>query len=128
MTQQSSGRLVSVATETDAIMAQRVRIASSFLTRCVGLLGRAQVEVEEGMLFRPGGSVHTVGMRTRIDVAFLDRDYQVLGTRNAIGPWRLAFAPRRTRYTLELAAGQLERFGVAVGQHLQIFDVSRTAA
>jgi uncharacterized protein len=117
-------RTVGIATEGDGIVATRVRVATGFAARFVGLLDCESIDADEGMLFRPGGSVHTLGMRTRIDVAFLDRDLRVLKLRPAVRPWRVAIAPRRTRYTLELAPGRLARVAIAVGQQLKVIDDS----
>jgi uncharacterized protein len=118
----SGDRTIGIATERDGVVATRVRLATSFVARFVGLLDSGCIGADEGMLFRPGGSVHTLGMRTRIDVAFLDRDLRVLKLRPAVRPWRVAIAPRRTRYTLELAPGRLACAAIAVGQQLKIID------
>lgn len=99
-------------------IADRVHLAKSFLRRAIGLMGRKSLEDDEGMLFVPGGSIHTVGMRMSIDVAFLDREYCVLKTRANLGPFRSCIAPRGTRYTLELAPGVLEKKGLAIGDKL----------
>ena len=82
-----------------------------------GLLGRAGLDADEGMLIRPAGSVHTAFMRFPIDVVFLDRELTVLSIRSAVPPWRAA-AQRGARATLELPAGAAERVGLEVGERL----------
>lgn len=101
-------------------LASNVKIAASFRDRARGLLGRRELSCDEGMLFQPGGSIHTMWMRMTIDVAFLDRDLRVLKIGGAVPPWRLCFAPRHTRYTLELASGRLQACNLRVGEQLQL--------
>jgi len=50
----------------------QVRTASTFFPRFVGMLGTAAIADGEGLWIVPCRSVHTLGMRYPIDVAFLD--------------------------------------------------------
>ena len=50
----------------------QVRTASTFFPRFVGMLGTAAIADGEGLRIVPCRSVHTLGMRYPIDVAFLD--------------------------------------------------------
>lgn len=92
----------------------RVKMAWSFKDRCVGLIRRGALDVEEGLLLIPGGSIHTLGMRFPIDVVFLDRGLRILGLLNHMVPWRFALAPVGTRYVLELQAGRIAQIGLAI--------------
>jgi uncharacterized membrane protein (UPF0127 family) len=84
-----------------------------------GLLGRTGLESGEGLLLRPCGSVHTLFMRFAIDVVFCDRDLAVLAVRPDVRPWRTAGA-RGAKVTLELAAGEAARRGIAPGVQLRL--------
>jgi len=84
-----------------------------------GLLGRASLPSGEGILLRPAGSVHTFFMRFPIDVVFLDRENFVVGVDEAVAPWRTA-GRRGASAVVELAAGECERRGVAVGDRLEV--------
>ena len=53
-----------------------VEFATGWRERALGLLGRD--EYDKALLLRPAFSVHTLGMRFPIDVAYLDRDLVVL--------------------------------------------------
>ena len=44
-------------------VARRVRMACSFQSRCVGLLSRRAIPLEEGLLLMPGGRIPTLGTR-----------------------------------------------------------------
>jgi uncharacterized protein len=113
-------RKLIIETKEGLSIASQVRVAASFWSRAKGLLGRSELASTEGLLFEPGGSVHTVGMRIVIDVAFLDRDYRVLKTSSGLQPFRGALAPRGTRFTLELANRRLEQAGVKAGDQLRV--------
>jgi uncharacterized membrane protein (UPF0127 family) len=94
--------------------------------RVQGWLGRDGVRPGEGLLLVPCGSIHTLGMRFTIDVAFLDRQGRVQKLCPQVKPGRLVWAhwrgllfPWRVM-ALELPAGALAQAGVQVGQRLQL--------
>ncbi|MET0534248.1 MAG: DUF192 domain-containing protein [Steroidobacter sp.] len=109
-------------------LARNVKIAADFRDRAVGLLGRTELDSDEGMLFEPGGSIHTLWMRMTIDVAFMDRELRVLKVSPAVRPWRMRFAPRGTHFTLELANGKLAACNLRVGEQLKIVPAGRGVA
>ena len=72
--------------------------------RMRGLLGRSGLEADQGMLFRPAGSIHTLFMRFPLDVVFCDRELRVIGVEPDLRPWRMA-GRRGTKVVVELAVG-----------------------
>jgi hypothetical protein len=82
-----------------------------------GLLGRAKLARDEALLIEPCASVHTVGMRYSLDLAFLDGEGRVCDLRRDVPPLRLA-ASRSARATLELAAGAADALGLELGAAL----------
>jgi len=62
------------------VLGEKVRTARTLLSRLVGLLGTAAIADGEGLWIVPCRSVHTVGMRYPIDVAFLDARGVVIGS------------------------------------------------
>ena len=94
-----------------------LEVVESLADRSRGLLGRDGVE--GAMLIKPARSVHTIGMRFAIDVAFCDKDLTVLDTvtmaRHRIGLPRL-----RARSVLEAEAGAFERWTLRPGDRLEI--------
>jgi hypothetical protein len=80
-----------------------------------GLLGRAALDPDEGMLFRPAGSVHMFFMRFPIDAVFCDRELQVLDVVRGLRPWRTA-GRRGAKVVIELAEGAAA--GVEPGDRL----------
>lgn len=94
-----------------------LEIASTLAARSRGLLGKRSYA--GAMLFEHTRSVHTIGMRFPIDVAFLGRDLSVIAT-TTLGPQRIALPRRGGRLVLEAQAGAFERWQLAVGDRLEI--------
>lgn len=90
-----------------AVLVANLIFAESTPARMRGLLGRASLPRDTGMLIRPCQSIHMWFMRFPIDAAFLDKDLRVLKVSRNLRPWQLAVAPRGTRCVLETAAGTL---------------------
>ncbi|VGO17109.1 hypothetical protein PDESU_05704 [Pontiella desulfatans] len=92
----------------DAILVEKLILAESTPALMRGLLGRASLPADTGMLLRPCRSIHMWFMRFPIDAAFLDQEMRVLKVARNLRPWQLAFAPRKTHCVLETASGVLE--------------------
>lgn len=97
---------------------EHIQVAESFTARFVGLLGQRELPCDAGLLIRPGGSVHTLGMRFAIDVLFLDRRMRILKIASTLRPGRIAFAPRGTRNVLEIMAGRAALLELRIGMRL----------
>jgi len=94
-----------------------LRVVDSLGVRTRGLVGRDGLE--GAILLRPARSVHTLGMRFPIDVAHLDDDLTVLRTTRMDG-LRVGRPVRRARAVLEAETGSFERWGLAVGDVLEV--------
>jgi len=64
-------------------------------------------------------AVHTAGMKFPVDVAFLSDELTVIRVAR-LKPWRLVVGWRGARSAVETEAGALERWGVQVGDHLEV--------
>lgn len=98
-----------------------VKLASTFWSRLIGLLGKRSLDLREGLLLDPCSSIHTIGMRFSIDVVFLDRAGCVLGFADDVAPNRVRVSPRGTSKVLEVAVGNRSRTGIHLDDYL-IFD------
>lgn len=103
--------------EDGRIVCERVVVADRAHRRMRGLLGRRQLRSGEGMVLRPGWSIHTAFMRFPIDVVFLDADQVVIKIEPEVGPWRTVSC-RGAREVVELAAGECKRRGLEVGDRV----------
>lgn len=65
-----------------------VPVAITFRSRLLGLALLARRNAGSGLLIPGCRSVHTIGMRFRIDVHFLDDEERVVRVVQAVSPWR----------------------------------------
>ncbi|MFN8060500.1 MAG: DUF192 domain-containing protein [Vicinamibacterales bacterium] len=101
------GRLLAVAS-----------LASTPLTRMVGLLRHTSLAEGEGLVLQPCSSIHTCFMRFPIDVAFVAVDGTVLHQVASMKPFRLTWAAGAA-LAVELPAGTLGAHGVERGHSLR---------
>jgi hypothetical protein len=95
-------------------------VATNPFERMRGLLGRASLDADEAMLFRPTGSIHMFFMRFAIDAVFCDRDLVVIDVERGLRPWRMA-SRRGAKVVIELAEGAAA--GVVPGDHLLLATI-----
>lgn len=100
----------------DTVLAS-LEVADTHRARARGLLGRDAFT--GAMLLRPARSVHTFGMRFAIDVAHVDAELRVLRV-TTMAPNRLGRPMMRAAGVIETTAGALARWGVVVGDALEI--------
>jgi uncharacterized protein len=86
------------------VVCARCALAVRPWQRMKGLLGRASLAHDEGMLFRPAGSIHMAFMRFPIDAVFCDRDLVVLDVERDLRPWKVA-SRKGAKVVIELASG-----------------------
>ena len=111
--------------EDGRIVCERVVVADRAHRRMRGLLGRKYLRQGEGMVLRPGWSIHTAFMRFPIDAVFLDADQVVIKIEHEVGPWRTVSC-RGAREVVEMSAGECRRRGLEVGD--RVAWASRSAA
>jgi uncharacterized protein len=102
-----------------SLVCGRCLLAETPLARMRGLLGRADLERDEGLYLRPASSIHMWFMRFPIDAVFLGADGQVLRIATGLKPWRTAGC-WGAKAVVELPAGACERVGLRVGDRLAL--------
>jgi uncharacterized membrane protein (UPF0127 family) len=118
-------RPLSISVEQGPELASRAWATENTFERVQGWLKRRSVEPGEGLLICPCASIHTLGMRFAMDVAFLDRKGRVLKLVHQVGPSRLVWGPWRgvlmpfIVQALELPGGTLAAASVRIGQTLR---------
>ena len=68
----------------------RVYRTTNAWERMRGLLGRAPLDADEGLILDPCGSIHTLFMSYPIDVVYLRRDLSVTRVIEGLPAWRLS--------------------------------------
>ena len=93
-----------------------LEVPDGLLARSRGLLGRDRLD---GAMLIKAKSVHTVGMRFPIDVAWVDKAMTVLVTRT-LPPFRVGLPRMRAHWVLEARAGAFEQWRLQPGDCLEL--------
>jgi uncharacterized membrane protein (UPF0127 family) len=101
----------------DRTLALTIEPAFDSTARKRGLLGRNALEPGTALVIAPSSGIHTFGMRFPIDVVFAGRDGRVVKIRPRIPRGRIAFAWGGFA-VIEMAAGEMEKCGLKVGERL----------
>ncbi|CAB4553089.1 MAG: DUF192 domain-containing protein [Actinobacteria bacterium] len=94
--------------------------ATSRTDRRRGLIGMAAIP--EPLLLDPCSWVHTMGMKTAIDVAYVDSEGIVLRI-DTMKPWRVGQLTRKAQFVIEASTGSFERWNVRVGDTIEVRHV-----
>ena len=102
----------------------RLEVASSWLSRLRGLIGRRGLGPGEGLYLPGTNSIHMLFMRFAIDVVFVgaprtDGSRQVVAVRERLAPWTgVVWWVRGARGVVELPAGSLAASGLKLGDYV----------
>jgi uncharacterized membrane protein (UPF0127 family) len=94
-----------------------LEVADTRRTRRKGLIGRDGIE--GALLITPARSIHTLGMRFPIDVAYCDGDLVVVRTAT-VNPNRVGLPVWSARAVIEAEAGSFGRWGLRPGDALEV--------
>lgn len=101
----------------DARVLASVETADTRAERRRGLLGRDTID--GAYVIAPCRWVHTIGMQFPIDVAFVDDDHRVVKVVH-MPRHRVGLPVRCAQYVIEAGAGSFERWGLCVGDRVEI--------
>lgn len=114
-------------------------VAEGPIARMVGLLAERELPPRVALVIPRCASVHCVGMRFAIDVAFVRwpppaDTVDVLAVAHGVRPWRFARVrrrehglPRREVGAIELAAGEAASLGLEAGASLTLAGPGRAS-
>jgi uncharacterized membrane protein (UPF0127 family) len=103
---------------TGKLLARSVRRARTPWRRLLGWLTRSAVGIGEGLLFERCSAIHTLGMRTPIDVIFLDRNNRVKQVNANVVPGRQHVGCSSAVKVLEMGPGFLGANDLLIGDRL----------
>ena len=104
-----------------------LEIPETHAERARGLLGRDGLDPMAALVLARCRSVHTIGMRFPIDVAYLDADGTVVKTIQ-MHRHRVGIPVHRARSVVEAEAGAFARWGLRVGDVVEVRRDDETAA
>lgn len=103
---------------TGRVLATRVRRADAWATRLLGFLPWASIGPDEGLWFEHCNAIHTIGMRTALDVVFLDRALRVMRVDADVRPQRFYVGLRQAHVVAEFGPGFAAANPLAPGDEL----------
>ncbi len=99
-------------------LATHVALAGTSQARRRGLLDAENLGAGSGLWIVPCEAIHTFGMKVRLDVIFLDKNFQVRKISPDLGPRRMSIC-LSAHSVLELPAGAVARTGTKLGDRLK---------
>ena len=82
----------------------KVVLANTFFSRLKGLMGKKALDKGEGIIIKPCSSIHSFGMKMAIDVAFIDKDNQVIFILENFKPKKMSPIIKGSKYVIETSA------------------------
>lgn len=107
----------------EKILRSDCRIAKSYFSRFMGLMGKTSLPQDYALVFPKCNSIHTFFMHMSIDVLFLSEKGKVVSLFSALKPWRLVLPQKGALHTVEMAEGSIAKLGVKLGETLNIEGV-----
>jgi uncharacterized membrane protein (UPF0127 family) len=104
---------------TGEIIAANVVRADGFWRRLVGFMASHRVRPDDGLWYDNCSAIHTMGMKERIDVVFLDKHCRVIRVERAIPRYRFAIT-RGARAVVELGEATLQGRDLLTGDELAL--------
>jgi uncharacterized membrane protein (UPF0127 family) len=105
---------------TGTIIARNVVRAERLLDRMLGFISRKYVSPDDGLWFDRCSVIHTVGMRSRIDVIFLDKSRRVLRIDRSVPQFRLAVTCPGAKAVVELGESPVDGRDLLAGDELAL--------
>jgi hypothetical protein len=90
-----------------------LEIPRTHAERARGLLGRDGLDQMHALVLARCRSVHTIGMRFRIDAVLFDGSWALVGVRE-LPPGKMAWPRHRVRHIVEVAAGRGDAFSASL--------------
>lgn len=83
------------------MIASNIKVANTFVSRLIGLLGRKSIDYNEGLLIMRCSSIHCFFMKFTIDAVYLSKDMEVL-YKETVKPWEIGEFVKNAYNILEL--------------------------
>ncbi len=118
-----------VIKETNITLADNLKIARSFWDRAIGLIGATQFASKDfpydGLKIENCRSVHSLFMKMKIALVFLDRNNRIVAYINSFSPWRVSRFYLKAASVLELPPEKLEKIRIRIGDQISFQSSSR---
>jgi uncharacterized membrane protein (UPF0127 family) len=102
------------------MLASKAKIATTFVSRLIGLLHTPSLSRGEGLYIAPCNQIHMFGMKYAIDVVFLDRSSRVAGVCHSIEPGQISSMFNKAHACVELPSGIIRDTATEVGDEIEV--------
>ena len=96
----------------------KIKIAKSFFSRFMGLMGKESLPRETGLLIAPCQSIHMMFMRFSIDAVYIDKNFVIKKIVPNLRTWTGISICINAWGVIEINAGEAERLNLKVGEKL----------
>lgn len=107
-------------TSKQCVLCSNCKVANSFISRFIGLMGRKNLEQGNGLIIVPCNSIHTFFMKFPIDVVFIDRNNTVVRLVENIKPWKISRVVWKAHSAIELPPGTISSTGTETGDRIEL--------
>lgn len=105
-------------TSKGTLLSSYCRVADTYLSRLLGLIPKAHLTANEGLLLTKTGAITMLFMRTSIDAIAISKEGSVLAAWENLRPWVLARGAKGASCVLELPTGTLKSTQTTVGDQI----------
>jgi uncharacterized protein len=114
----------------ETFVATEAKVADSYVTRLVGLLGKTRrwAQLGKGLWIVPSRGVHTIGMLFPIDLVFLSKDKEVVHVEEHVRPFRISKVSLKAMSVLELPPHTIYRSRTQIGDRFEIARLNKGQA
>jgi len=95
-----------------------VKVANTFVKKLIGLMFKK--DCSYNLMFEGTSAIHTFFMRFPIDCLCLDKNNKLITIIKNIKPWRVVFAPSKTKSIVELKSDNINLESFKIGQVVTI--------
>jgi uncharacterized protein len=106
----------------ESFLGLNISRGDTWLVRLSGLSGKLRFRSGEGVWLNPARGIHTIGMLSPIDLAYLDASYRVIYVVEHLSPFRIAPIRMKSSSVLELPAHTIYASQTRVGDQLLICE------
>ena len=102
-------KIYTLKDEAGTIICNKMIVANKMFDRMKGLMFSIEMPDCDGFLIAPCNSIHTFFMLYRLDLLFLDKNFQVVKVIYGLSPWRITWMYFKAHQVLEMKAGTLKK-------------------
>ncbi len=116
-------KLLKIVSNEGNVIGSRVKLASNFYDRLVGLMFSKDMKDFDGLLIKPCKSIHTFFMNYQIDVIFINDYGEIIKIIREMKPWKISSFYLKATQVLELKGGGLDK-SIDIGDKLEFVCIN----